>query len=117
MWDIVAPAFRTDLMGGMKRVFGCGVAGGVCGCVVEVGRERVWREGVEGLRGGGWVVEVDVEEERVLVARVSFLELSGNGAVGGTDVALYDFSDDAVDIGDFGEFPGTPVVEEGCALE
>ena len=114
---IIAPAFRADFVGGMERVFGCGVAAGVCGCVVKVRGEGVWRERVEGLRGGGRVVEVDVEEEGVLIARVSLSELSGDGAVGGADVALYNFADDGVHVGDLGEFPGTPVVEEGCALE
>ena len=117
MWNIVAPAFSTDFVGGVELVFGRGVAGGVGGCVVEVGGERVWRERVEGLGRGGWVVEVNVEEEGVLVAWVSLFELSGNGAVGGADVALDDFADDDVHVGDFGEFPGAPVVEEGCALE
>jgi len=82
-----------------------------------VGGEGVWRERVEGLGRRGRVVEVDVEEEGVFVAWMSFLELSGDGAVGGADVALYDFADDGVDVGDLGEFPGAPVVEEGCALE
>ena len=117
MWNIVAPAFSTDFVGGVERVFGRGVAGGVGGCVVEVGGEGVWRERVKGLGRGGWVVEVNVEEEGVLVAWVSLFELSGNGAVGGADVALDDFADDDVHVGDFGEFPGAPVVEEGCALE
>lgn len=115
--DVVAPAFSADFVRGVKRVFGRGVAGGVGGCVVEVGGEGVGREGVVGLGRGGWVVEVDVEEEGMLVARVSLFELSGDGPVRGADVALDDFAYHAVDVGDLGEFPGTPVVEEGCASE
>ena len=110
MRDIVAPAFSADFVGRVERVFGCGVAGVVRGCVVEVGGERVWRERVEGLGRGWWVVKVDVEEEGVLVARVSLSELSGDGTVGGADVALDDFADNGVHVGDLGEFPRVPVV-------
>jgi len=112
---IVAPALGADFV--MQRIFRGSVARDVGWCVVEVGGERVRGEGVEGLWGARRIVEMDVEEEGVLVAGVSFLEFSCNGIVRGTDVGLYDLPDDGVYVCNFGKFPGAPVVQERCALE
>lgn len=69
-------------------------------------------EGVMCMCWRGWrVVKVYIEEEGMFVVGEAFFEFTCDGAVGGADVAVDDFADDGVDVCDFGELAGAPVVE------
>lgn len=71
----------------------------------------LWRR----RRRRGWVVEVHVEDQRVFLAGVSFLEFAGNGAVGRADVAVHYLADDTLHVCHLSELPCRPVVKESSA--
>lgn len=69
------------------------------------------------MRGSRRVVEMNVEKKAMFISRVSLFEFASDGAVGRTDIRLYDFAYDVVDVCNLREVTRGPVVQEGSALE